>query len=79
MGKVSSTENSGILDRYDDDWLKDDGRAALVMDEYLMPVEGKDAPVFPAIFAASEGGEFGAVTTSTVLTPAATGVSGTYA
>jgi CRISPR-associated protein Csx14 len=41
-----------------DAWLAEDGPAALVMREYLMPVEGKDAPVFPATFAASEDGEF---------------------
>jgi CRISPR-associated protein Csb1 len=43
--------------RYDA-WLAENGPAALVMREYLVPVEGKDAPVFPATFAASEDGEF---------------------
>lgn len=50
--------SSDILRKYDDTWLAEDGPAALVMREYLMPVEGKDAPVFPATFAASEDGDF---------------------
>lgn len=41
-----------------DAWLAEGGPAALVIREYLMPAEGKDAPVFPATFAASEDGEF---------------------
>src|ERR1044071_7590395 len=49
--------SSDILKKYDR-WLGEEGPAALVMREYLMPVEGKDAPVFPATFAASEDGEF---------------------
>jgi CRISPR-associated protein Csb1 len=49
--------SNDILKKYEH-WLAEDGPAALVMREYLMPVEGKDAPVFPATFAASEDGEF---------------------
>jgi len=41
-----------------DHWLAhDDGPAALVIREYLMPVEGRDAVVFPPTFAASKKGE----------------------
>src|SRR5437016_4923818 len=42
-----------LLARYDR-WLKDDGPAALVIREHLMPVEGSDGVLFPATFAASE-------------------------
>lgn len=35
-------------------WLQDCGPAALVIREYLMPVEGHDGVVFPATFAAAE-------------------------
>lgn len=49
--------STDVLKKYDT-WLAGDGPAALVMREYLMAVEGKDAPVFPATFAASEDGEF---------------------
>jgi len=39
-----------------DGWLTgDDGPAALVIREYLMPVEGHDAAVFPPTFAAGDG------------------------
>lgn len=39
-----------------DNWLTgSDGPAALVIREHLMPVEGHDAPVFPATFAAGDG------------------------
>lgn len=39
-----------------DRWLTgDDGPAALVIREYLMPVEGHDAAVFPPTFAAGDG------------------------
>ncbi len=38
-----------------DAWLKDDGPAALVLREYLVPVEGKDAVIFPPTYAAPEG------------------------
>ncbi|MGH7134177.1 MAG: type I-G CRISPR-associated RAMP protein Csb1/Cas7g [Pirellulales bacterium] len=38
-----------------DGYLKDDGPAALVIREYLMPVEGRDGVVFPATFAAGDG------------------------
>jgi CRISPR-associated protein Csb2 len=37
-----------------DDYLKDDGPAALVIREYLMPVEGTDGVLFPATFAAGD-------------------------
>src|SRR6516162_6117903 len=38
-----------------DPWLADDGPAAMVIREYLMPVEGKDGVLFPATFAAGDG------------------------
>ena len=39
-----------------DTWLTgDDGPAALVIREHLMPVEGHDAVVFPPTFAAGDG------------------------
>jgi CRISPR-associated protein Csb1 len=37
-----------------DAWLSDDGPAALVIREWLVPVEGADGVVFPATFAAAE-------------------------
>ena len=37
-----------------DNYLSDDGPAALVIREYLMPVEGADGVVFPATFAAGD-------------------------
>jgi CRISPR-associated protein Csb1 len=37
-----------------DHWLKDDGPAALVFHRTLLPVEGKDAWIFPPTFAQSE-------------------------
>lgn len=37
-----------------DDYLNDDGPAALVVREYLMPVEGTDGVLFPATFAAGD-------------------------
>jgi len=37
-----------------DHYLKDDGPAALVIREYLMPVEGVDGVFFPATYAAAE-------------------------
>lgn len=37
-----------------DDWLHDDGPAALVIREHLTPVEGPDGVLFPATFAAAE-------------------------
>lgn len=37
-----------------DRYLNDDGPAALVIREYLMPVEGKDGVLFPATFAAGD-------------------------
>ena len=38
-----------------DHYLNDEGPAALVLREYLMPVEGPDAVLFPATFAAGNG------------------------
>jgi CRISPR-associated protein Csb1 len=38
-----------------DKWLKNDGPAALVIREHLMPVEGRDGVVFPATFAYGDG------------------------
>ena len=38
-----------------DHYLSDDGPAALVIREYLMPVEGADGVVFPATFASGDG------------------------
>lgn len=43
-----------ILESFDD-WLKDDGPAALVLREHLAPVEGPDGVLFPATFAAGDG------------------------
>jgi CRISPR-associated protein Csb1 len=37
-----------------DSWLIDDGPAALVIREHLMPVEGQDGVLFPATYAAAE-------------------------
>jgi len=48
---------SEILTRYDA-WLADDGPAALVIREPLVPVEGPDGVVFPATYAASEDKTF---------------------
>jgi CRISPR-associated protein Csb1 len=46
---------SDILNEYDE-WLTgDDGPAALVIREHLMPVEGHDGTVFPPTFAAGDG------------------------
>lgn len=33
-----------------DKWLKDDGPAALVLREYMIPVEGKDSVIFPPTY-----------------------------
>lgn len=38
-----------------DDFLKPDGPAALVLREWLMPVEGTDGVLFPATYAAGDG------------------------
>lgn len=46
-----------ILTKYDL-WLEDEAPAALVIREYLMPVEGEDGVLFPATFAASEDKTF---------------------
>ncbi|MEI8078208.1 MAG: type I-U CRISPR-associated RAMP protein Csb1/Cas7u [bacterium] len=48
---------SELLSKYDA-WLKNDGPTALVIREYLMPVEGTDGVLFPATFAASEDRSF---------------------
>ncbi len=45
---------SDLLTKYDR-WLEDIEPAALVVREYLMPVEGHDGVVFPATFAAGDG------------------------
>lgn len=44
---------SDLLPTYDA-WLSDDGPAALVIREHLMPVEGRDGVLFPATFAAGD-------------------------
>lgn len=44
---------SELLRKYDP-WLEEDGASALVIREYLMPVEGRDGVVFPATFAAGD-------------------------
>ncbi len=46
-----------VLKKYDS-WLEDDGPSALVIREYLMPVEGLDGVLFPATYAASEDKTF---------------------
>lgn len=47
--------NQGQLQQFDD-WLKDDSDvAALVLRQWLMPVEGPDAVVFPPTYARPEG------------------------
>ena len=38
-----------------DSWLDDDGPAALVIREHLVPVEGPEGVFFPATFAAGDG------------------------
>jgi CRISPR-associated protein Csb1 len=48
------TENQ--IDRFDD-WLADGGPAALVFRRKLLPVEGKDAWIFPPTFAQSESAD----------------------
>lgn len=45
---------SDVLAKYDT-WLEDTGPAALVIREYLTPVEGYDGVVFPSTFAAGDG------------------------
>src|SRR5262245_6622029 len=42
------------LNRFDH-YLTDDGPAALVIREHLIPAEGEDAVLFPATFAAGDG------------------------
>jgi len=46
-----------LLKKYDA-WLEETGPSALVIREYLMPVEGHDGVLFPATFAASEDKTF---------------------
>lgn len=48
---------SDLLTKYDE-WLENDGPAALVIREHLVPVEGPDGVLFPATFAASEDKTF---------------------
>ncbi len=48
-----STSKKEVLAEYDS-WLNEEGPAALVMREWLEPVEGKDTPIFPATFATTE-------------------------
>lgn len=50
---MTDQTNDEVLTRYDD-WLSDDGPAALVIREYLMPVEGNSHPIFPPTFAGAE-------------------------
>src|SRR5262245_56996531 len=40
-----------------DEWLKDEGPAALVIRDYLLPIEGEKGVVFPASFAAEDGAD----------------------
>ncbi|MBA4192326.1 MAG: type I-U CRISPR-associated protein Cas7 [Planctomycetaceae bacterium] len=40
-----------------DDWFSDKGPAALVIREYLIPVEGGDGVFFPATYAAQQGAD----------------------
>lgn len=44
------------LNKYDS-WLEDGGPAALVVRDYLIPVEGVDGVFFPATYAAQEGAD----------------------
>lgn len=44
----------GSLNEFDH-WLEDEGPAALVVREHLIPVEGSDGVLFPATFAAGDG------------------------
>ena len=46
---------SKALNKYDTWMTGDDDPAALVIREYLMPVEGHDGAVFPPTFAAGDG------------------------
>ncbi len=46
---------SNTLNEYDSWLTSNDGPAALVIREHLMPVEGKDGVVFPPTFAAGDG------------------------
>src|SRR5579884_2400834 len=43
-----------LLERYDP-WITEKGPAALVIREYLMPVDGPDGVLFPPTFAAGDG------------------------
>lgn len=51
-----SPDHEEVLKKYDQ-WLTDDGPAALVIRESLEPVEGPDGVFFPATFAAEQGSE----------------------
>ena len=42
-----------VLTKYDS-WLDDNGPAALVIREHLVPIEGKGGVLFPATYAAAE-------------------------
>jgi CRISPR-associated protein Csb1 len=51
-----SDENQSVSLNQFDDWLKDDSDvAALVIHQWLEPVEGKDAIIFPPTYAKPEG------------------------
>jgi CRISPR-associated protein Csb1 len=45
---------SNVLTKYDN-WLNHDGPAALVIRDYLQPVDGSDGVFFPPTFAANDG------------------------
>ncbi len=47
---------SDVLKKFDS-WLNDDGPAALVIREYLTPVEGPDGVLFPSTFAGEQGND----------------------
>ena len=52
---MSGEDQKVSLNQFDD-WLKDDSDvAALVMRQWLEPVEGKDAIIFPPTYAKPEG------------------------
>ncbi len=44
-----------LLIQHYDDWLKEPGPAAVVMREWLVPVEGRDAVIFPPTYPAPQG------------------------
>jgi CRISPR-associated protein Csb1 len=51
---MSTQPNQKLLEQYDP-WLSDNGPAALVIREHLLPVEGRAGVLFPATFAAEQG------------------------